>query len=142
MIDGRLVIERNMLPEVLRQSPGIADRGIEALGEMVRGEAVFSLNEQTPGTPDIRYNPERSVMVSPPGSAPNTDTGFLASTITVQPAGFLARFIAVGAEYGEYLETGLADGSKRPFLYPALESVEPKVTEVMLAVFRSLEALG
>jgi len=131
-------ITQNMLPAILRDSPAKLDRGIEALAEMGRGQAVILLNTQTSGTREIRRTPTRTVTVSQAGDAPNTDTGFLAASITVQPAGHLARVIAVGAEYGEWLEFGTENMAARPFMTPMADWLSGQAEAVMTAIGRTL----
>lgn len=133
-----VTITRNQIPQILRDAPAKLDRAIEALAEMGRGRAVELLNTQTPGKRETRYNPRRIVTVSDPGDAPNTDTGFLAASITVQPAGHLARVIAVGAEYGEPLEFGTASTPARPFMTPMADWLEQQAPDVLAAVGRTL----
>lgn len=131
-------ITYNHLPSILRDSPAKLDRGIEALAELGRGHAVQLLNTQTSGRSEKRYQPLRVVTVSRPGDAPNTDTGTLANSITVQPAGHLARVIAVGAEHGEWLEFGTPTLAARPFMTPMAEWLGDEVNGVMAAIVRSL----
>lgn len=127
MGDLSVKITQNRIPIIARESPAKVDRLVAALAEMGRGQAVLLLNTQTSGKSEKRYNPTRTVTVSEPGDAPNTDTGALANSITVQPAGHLARVIAVGAEHGEWLEFGTADMAARPFMTPMSEWLQRQV---------------
>lgn len=131
-------ITRNQIPQILRDSPAKLDRAVEALAEMGRGYAVQLINTQTGSRTERRYSPSRTVRVSDPGDAPNTDTGFLAGSITVQPGGHLARLIAVGAEYGEPLEFGTASTPARPFMTPMSEWLSGQTVTVMTAIGRTL----
>jgi hypothetical protein len=67
---------------------------------------------------------------SPPGSPPNSDTGFLANSIGHRMTGATSAEVFVSAKYGVPLELGWIAKSgnhvpARPFLRPAVEYVAP-----------------
>lgn len=63
---------------------------------------------------------------SSPGGIPGIDTGTLKNSISVNPAGFLARAIGAAADYALHLEFGTSRMEARPYMGPLshwLESV-------------------
>ena len=67
---------------------------------------------------------------SPPGTAPNSDTGILAGSIYNKMTGKTSAQVTVGAKYGVPLELGWMSKSgnhvpARPFLRPAVEKEAP-----------------
>ena len=67
---------------------------------------------------------------SPPGSPPNSDTGYLANSIGHRMTGKTSAEVFVSAKYGVPLELGWMSKSgnhvpARPFLRPAVEEVAP-----------------
>jgi len=42
---------------------------------LIHEVAVKSIQDNSSGTPQTRYNPKRTVLASKPGDPPNTDTG-------------------------------------------------------------------
>ena len=73
---------------------------------------------------------EKGHWSSPPGSPPNSDTGFLANSIGHRMTGATSAEVFVSAKYGVPLELGWIAKSgnhvpARPFLRPAVEYVAP-----------------
>lgn len=66
-------------------------------------------------------------QASAPGEAPATDTSNLVNSIqTTSEIGPVIRStVSVGAEYGPDLEFGTEDMAPRPFIGPAMDTVEP-----------------
>lgn len=127
----RVVVNFDHLPRLIETMPREVERRIEALAQLGRNHAVELIHTITFGRYETRYRPLRQVIVSRPGDAPNTDTGTLAGSITVRSSGLFSREIAVGAEYGAYLEFGASPGlAPRPFMGPTAIHVEGLVTEV------------
>lgn len=74
-----------------------------------------------------------SHQASAPGEAPASDTGFLANSIfSVFSGDKMEGEVIAGIEYAEYLEEDM----NRPFLRPALESVEPGFKAAVAAVLK------
>lgn len=53
------------------------------------------------------------------------DTGALRNSIQMQPTGELSAEVAVGVDYGLYVEMGTIHMAAQPFLTPAVERVRP-----------------
>lgn len=81
------------------------------------------------------YKGKKGHQASAPGEAPATETGALANSIGVEPAGHLARDVAARIEYAVPLEFGADDMEARPFMTPSKESVRPKFRERCEAAF-------
>lgn len=64
-------------------------------------------------------------QASAPDESPASDTGNLIDSINVTDETELTSTINAPAEYAVYLEVGTARMSPRPFMSPALASVEP-----------------
>lgn len=136
MVNVTYQIKFNDLPDLIRQSPAAASKAIRAAALEGRNIAVESIREPSPGHPQARSNPDRVVMASNPGEPPNADLGNLMNSIdVVQGAGNYEQYITVGAEYGYTLEFGLPDGSVRPFMYPMMLELKPRLPEFFRAAF-------
>lgn len=68
---------------------------------------------------------------SAPGEPPAIDTGNLLNSITHRMTGPTEGEVAVGAEYGVYLEMGTRRQAPRPFLGPAVEKVWPEFVKAL-----------
>lgn len=126
----RVVITHDRLPQLIQRAPGEVDRRIEMLAQAGRNYAVESIHRPSPGQPYVRSNPRRTGIAAAVGQTPNTDTGNLANSITVENAGQFQRRIDVGAGYGAFLEFGTPKMGKRPFMEPAMLKVEALVPEI------------
>lgn len=69
------------------------------------------------------------------GAAP-VDTGHLKSSIQAQMTGELTAEVAVGAEYGAYVELGTVRAAPRPYLGPAVEAVSDGFAAAVAAAVR------
>lgn len=87
--------------------------------EMTATKYVEKLDEISQGRRETRYNPTREVIVSRPGDAPNTDTGFLKLRSGAEMQGSNKSVAYSSAEYAEHLELGTAKMAPRPALRPA-----------------------
>lgn len=80
-------------------------------------------------------------IVSAPGEAPNSDSGYLVSTIhageIIETPGSIQTSVGVGAEYGLYLELGTSKMEPRPFLEPATERGRRDVVRAVHKRFQS-----
>ena len=113
----------------------------EALGAQVRAVqkgtlliheiAVKSIQDNSGGSPSIRYNPTRVVNVSKPFDPPNTDTGRLVQSVKFdfQNAGLVGR-VGTNLRYGAYLEFGTENMAPRPWLLPAVEKASKSIGEI------------
>jgi hypothetical protein len=78
---------------------------------------------------------------SPPGTAPNSDTGILAGSIYNKMTGKTSAEVRVNAKYGIPLELGWMskDGNHvpaRPFLRPAVEKVAPSFQAAVKVILK------
>jgi len=67
---------------------------------------------------------------SDPGESPATDTGFLASNITIESKELEAWIIAK-AKYSAWLEFGTSKIKPRPFMFPAYEENKKNVQKMV-----------
>lgn len=91
----------------------------------IEGEAKASILKNSG-----KYKQYDNHWSSPPGSPPNSDTGYLANSIGHRMTGATSAEVFVSAKYGVPLELGWIAKSgnhvpARPFLRPALEYVAP-----------------
>lgn len=96
----------------------------------IQGDAVRSIMDQKGFEVVTRYRPRREVVVSPPGEAPNSDTGRLAKSITVDlnKSDLTAR-VYTNLEYAPWLEFGTRDMAARPFMGPAFRRQKGSILE-------------
>jgi hypothetical protein len=78
---------------------------------------------------------------SPPGTPPNSDTGFLANSIGHRMAGRTSADIYANAKYAVPLELGWTSKGgntvpPRPFMEPALMSVKPQFVKALTKVLK------
>ncbi len=123
MIDGKVQIKFNRLPQMQARVPVDVERGLRALAQEGRNRVVLSLQERSPGTTRTRYSPRRTVVVAAPGETPNTDTGALVAGIATEARGQFQHAIISRAEYSQPLEFGTARMAARPFMTPMAESL-------------------
>jgi len=115
------------LQAALRQFGVNMDREISqvvnATAQNVRTDAVKSI-QRGPNTGRIYEltTPSRSHRASAPGEAPATDTGRLASSVSVRASGTMTAYVFTPIEYGPHLEFGTQNMAARPWLFPAMES--------------------
>ena len=91
----------------------------------IEGEAKASILKNSG-----KYKQYDNHWSSPPGSPPNSDTGYLANSIGHRMTGATSAEVFVSAKYGVPLELGWIAKSgnhvpARPFLRPAVEYVAP-----------------
>ena len=138
-IDGLEELEKDLATLADRYGKAATKAAIE-VGQMIRTDAIKSIQDQTMGTYVTRHRAGGAAyqhIASKPGAAPNTDTGRLVASIQVD---IKPDLITVGTslDYGRYLEYGgktEATGSPnyaRPWLNPAVEknrAAFDKITE-------------
>ena len=96
--------DTRILDQLIRDQPAQKRRIVGGAAQEITNDIVLQINEQTPGAKQVRYQPRRTVTVSPPGSPPNTDTGALAGSIHWEWTGDAEATLMDGVEYGAYLE--------------------------------------
>jgi HK97 gp10 family phage protein len=109
-------------------------------GLLVEGEAKKLIQRSSPGGKlVIRYQPQTGTpythTASEPGEAPNTDTGALARSVSVEikPKTFFSGGgVIVGStlEYAKWLEFGTKHMAARPWLTPALEAKRDEIFRI------------
>lgn len=143
MIDLSIRINHNNIPFILAQAAPRMDMVIRSLAHMGRSYSVLSIQRPSPGMRQTRYSPRRVVTAAKPGQPPNTDTGFLANSITVQPGKRDLQYdIAVGADYGPYLEFGTPRMGARPFMGPMAVWLNGQIETVAAPHVEALMNLG
>ncbi len=132
-------------PEKIRQKlmkvkADILSTQVDAVREatlLVHETAVKSLQENSDGTPQIRYSPKRVVNVSKPGTAPNTDTGRAVQSIKFdfKDSGLLGR-VGTNLKYLAQLEFGTKNTEARPWLSSALTASQNEIKKIFKAAFK------
>ena len=84
---------------------------------------------------------EKGHWSSPPGSPPNSDTGFLANSIMHRMLTATSAEVAAMAKYAVPLELGWTSKGgntvpPRPFLDPALQHVKPAFVKALTVVLK------
>ena len=98
---------------------------------MVHNDAKKSILSGGTGRTYEKYEPRRTHTASAPNQPPASDTGFLASNITmkvdVKANGSVVGQIISSAPYSKHLEFGTTNMTERPFMQPALEKNKRKI---------------
>jgi phage gpG-like protein len=98
---------------------------------MIHESAVKSIQENARGTPDIRYNPKRVVLVSLPGEPPNTDTGRAAQSVKVEfEKEGLVGLVGTNLKYLAALEFAGKHRQPRPWLSTAVKATSKQIAEI------------
>jgi hypothetical protein len=111
--------------ETYRKNLGRLSQVVGKAAADVEGEAKASILKNSG-----KYKQYGNHWSSPPGSTPNSDTGFLANSIQHKMLTATSAEVTVNAKYAVPLELGWisANGNHvpaRPFLRPAVEYVAP-----------------
>jgi len=98
---------------------------------MVQNTAKQSILAGGSGKTYQKYEPRRTHTASAPNQPPASDTGFLASQITmdidIKSNGTVIGQIISAAPYSKHLEFGTTNMTERPFMQPALEKNRRKI---------------
>ena len=98
---------------------------------MVQNTAKQSILAGGTGKTYQKYEPRRAHTASAPNQPPASDTGFLASQITmdvdVKANGTVVGQIISAAPYSKHLEFGTVNMTERPFMQPALMKNKRKI---------------
>lgn len=109
----------------------------------IRNNAIKLLNENKDGPRQRRYNPKRTVNVSPPGTPPNTDTGRLVQSIKFEKGDGTSYLVGTNLKYGAWLEFGTRTTAARPWLSTALKISARKLREISRTAYQNfLERLN
>lgn len=141
---GARTIFKLMSKVVIHKIEASGGKDLDVVMFMIVAEAKKSIAKRT-GTPGMRYSPKRSVLVSRPGQAPNTDTGRLISSIgyaieRTRLGDRLVNKLKVNVKYGRYLEKGTSKMAARPFLRPAIKKHQKDL--IKAAVIRGLKEVA
>ena len=124
------VVRKNKTDKALKQYKTQIEQIIAIGGQMVRNEAVKSI-QQNSGGGKVYTRGGTTHVASPPNSPPNTDTGFLASNVFLKiDADKMGCSVESRADYSEHLEFGTSKMKARPFLQPALEGNKKKINKL------------
>lgn len=96
-------------------------------GLAIENDAVASIQTQTPGGKPYPSKGRRGAVhwASPPGAAPNADTGELHTSITStrrETANSVIVEVGANTPYAEALELGTSKMEPRPFMAPAFNA--------------------
>lgn len=108
---------------------------------LIENDAVASIQEQTPSGKFVRSrgDPTKLHEVSPPGSAPNADTGELHTSITTtRKENSTGIVVETGANtpYATPLELGTAKIAPRPYMGPAFRGNVQRIEDRVRAAVR------
>lgn len=108
-------------------------RAVQESVFLIHSIAVNSIQDNTSGTPAIRYSNgrKRNVLVSAPGEPPNTDTSRLVKSIKFdfKNKGLIGR-VGTNLKYGAALEFGTKKMAARPWLAPAVRQAAKDVADI------------
>lgn len=96
-------------------------------------EAVQAIS---PGREDVRYSPRRTVTVSAPGTAPNTDTGDLVNSTGAGSDGRNRAEAWASMSYADDLEFGTSKMAPRPAMQPAFDETKQQALADIAAALR------
>ena len=139
-VSTRVVRKKRMLDKYEKGALNGIRRAV-ALGAVnVQREAVKSIQEGgKSGVVYQKYNPRRVHQASAAGEPPASDTGLLASNISldIDPDG-LGASVDSRADYSSFLEFGTSKMAARPFMQPALEVNRKKIKANMAAELKKI----
>ena len=102
----------------------------------IHESAIKSINENGDGPVAQRYQPDRKVNVSKPGSTPNTDTGRLVQSIRMEFLnGGATALVGTNLKYGAYLEFGTRTMAPRPWLSKAFKDNTDDAAEIFSKLY-------
>lgn len=105
---------------------------------LIHSTAIKSIQDNSSGTKQKRYKPDRTVRASKPGNPPNTDTGRLVKSIDFNfENGGLTGEVGTNLKYGRYLEFGTQNMEPRPWLSVAARSVKGKMSKIFKQQFKN-----
>lgn len=103
---------------------------------LIHSTAVQAIQDNSAGTPQVRYGPKRTVLASKPGTPPNTDTGRAAQSIKFdfKDRGLTGR-IGTNLKYLAALEFGFKTKQggvvkARPWLSYSIKVASKEVAEI------------
>jgi len=139
---GELVVVYNLLPEIAVQVSKAADKAVRKAAFDVQAVAQSLAPVDTGFLKNSIYTVTRTT--SNYGSAQrrsgkkNSDAGLLPEV--EHPTEKNTAIVAVGADYGMYVEYGTSHMVPKPYLKPAVEFVWPKFQKSLEEIFAFMEA--
>lgn len=125
---ARIIGDKALNDKLTRLARGVnVTPALLRAAERTRQAYVESVQEQSPGRPDTRYGPRRQVIVSNPGAAPNSDTGYLVNMTGTQSDRVNQAEAFSSASYADDLEFGTHKKAPRPAMGPAFEQTKAQV---------------
>ena len=125
---ARLIGDKALNDKLTRLSRGVnVTQALLRAAERTRQAYVESVQEQSPGRPETRYGPRRQVIVSNPGEAPNSDTGYLVNMTGTQSDRVNQAEAFSSASYADDLEFGTHKMAPRPAMGPAFDQTKAQV---------------
>lgn len=139
-VDGLEQLQENMRALAKKYGQATAE-GLVASGNIVRSEAIKSIQAKSPGNTVTRTTAsgnEYEHTASRPGDAPNTDTGALVKSIQVEvtPSGV---YVGSNIEYAASLEFGTAQMAARPWLHPALMKSKEVIKKILKGKIKNVK---
>lgn len=129
-IIGGKELEKKFL-KLVSESEAYAKKAVTDSTFIIHGRAVKLIQANSSGTRRIRYGPKRSVIVSKPGSPPNTDTGRLVQSIKFDfEDDGLTGIVGTNLKYGKALEMGTKKMEPRPWLSTAVRQTKKEVSKI------------
>lgn len=131
-VQGTEEVARNMA-KLAKKYGQAAVEGAIAAAELVRSDAIRSVQDQSPGEIVERSRAGGGTYehtAAKEGEAPNTDTGRLVQSIQVDVQG-KAVFVGSSLDYAGWLENGTRRMGARPWLFPALERNKKEVEKLI-----------
>lgn len=117
-------------------------RGADVTPALVRAafqtqqKYIEKVQEVSPGRQGVRYSPRRTVTVSAPGTAPNTDTGDLVNSTGAGSDGRNRAEAWASADYANDLEFGTAKMAPRPAMQPAFDETKQQALDGIARALR------
>lgn len=118
---------------ILRKLRFLASREFDELAGAVIYEAADAVSAEAQNSITRGAVSGKNHIPSEPGQAPNEDTGFLRSKISVAGTGLLSAEVRAEAPYSASLEFGSSKTAARPFVRPARDKEAAGAIEKGLA---------
>ena len=138
---ARIIGDKALNDKLTRLARGVnVTPALLRAAERTRQVYVESVQEQSPGRPDTRYGPRREVVVSNPGEAPNSDTGYLVNMTGTQSERVNQAEAFSSASYADALEFGTHKMAPRPAMGPAFDQTKSQaIADVRDAIRKARE---
>lgn len=138
---ARIIGDKALNDKLTRLARGVnVTPALLRAAERTRQAYVESVQEQSPGRPDTRYGPRRQVIVSNPGEAPNSDTGYLVNMTGTQSDRVNQAEAFSSASYADDLEFGTHKMAPRPAMGPAFDQTKAQaIADVREAIRKAGE---